>query len=119
MPHGFKRIYNDVFYLKKPHFCPVCGKKLEKVSVSKVVNSKSPEAKDFDFSVGDTHLIGDIQFTWDELECPSCKKHMTINEMKTIEGVPLPKKSGTLSKVLFYVVGILVLVLIALIRNNS
>ena len=66
MPHGYKREYNDVLYFKKDHFCPDCKTKLEKVPISKVVNSKSPEAKDFDFSMGGgTYAVGDIQFTWD------------------------------------------------------
>ena len=94
MPRGYKRAYNNVFYFKKDHFCPNCETKLEKVSVSKVVNSRSPEAIDFDFSIGDSYAVGDIQFTWDEFECPNCKKHLTINEMKEIEGIPSPKKSN-------------------------
>ena len=58
MPHGYKREYNDVLYFKKDHFCPDCKTKLEKVPVSKVVNSRSPEAKDFDFSIGgDTYAV--------------------------------------------------------------
>lgn len=68
MPHGYKREYNDILYFRKDHFCPDCGEKLEKVAVSKVVSSKSPEAKDFDFSIGDVFAVGDIKFTWDELE---------------------------------------------------
>jgi ssDNA-binding Zn-finger/Zn-ribbon topoisomerase 1 len=86
VPHGYKREYNDVLYFKKDHFCPDCGTKLEKVPVSKVVNSRSPEAKDFDFSMGSgTYAVGDIQFTWDEFECPNCKKHLTVKEMKKFE----------------------------------
>ena len=74
MPHGYQRIYKDIFYLRKAHFCPDCGTKLEKVAVSKVVNSRSPEAKNFDFSIDGVHMMGDVQFTWDEFECPNCKK---------------------------------------------
>ena len=73
MPHGYKREYNDIFYFKKYHFRPDCKTKLEKVPVSKEVNSRSSEAKDFDFSMGDTYAVGDIKFTWDEFECPNCK----------------------------------------------
>ena len=118
MPHGYKREYNDVLYFKKDHFCPDCGTKLEKVPVTKVVNSRSPEAKDFDFSIGcDTYAVGDIQFTWDEFECPNCKKHLTVNEMKEIEGVSLPKTPSKLRKILFYVFGILFLIAIALLKK--
>ena len=115
MPHGYKREYNDILYFKKDHFCPDCNTKLEKVSVSKVVNSRSPEAKNFDFTIGrGTRLLGDIKFTWDELECPNCKKHLTVNEMKEIEGIPLPKKPSKWSKILFY---ILFLIAIALLKE--
>ena len=118
VPHGYKRIKNDIFYFRQDHFCPGCGTKLEKVPVSKVVNSKSPEAKDFDFSMaGGTYMIGDIQFTWDEFECPACKRHLSVNEMKEIEGVPLPQKSGKLAKVLFYIIGLLFVIAVVLIKK--
>ncbi len=117
MPHGYKREYNDILYFKKDHFCPDCGTKLEKVAVSRVVNAKSPEAKDFDFSMGNTYLVGDVQFTWDEFACPNCEKHLTVNEMKEIEGVPLPKKPSRRSKILFYILGLLFVVAVALIRK--
>ena len=118
MPHGYKRGYNDVLYFRKDHFCPDCKTKLEKVPVSKVVNSRSPEAKDFDFSMGfDSYAVGDIKFTWDEFECPNCKKHLTVNEMKEIEGIPLPKKPSKWHKILFYVFGILFLIAVALLKK--
>lgn len=110
MPLGYKRIKTDIFYLRKAHICPDCGEKLVKVAVSKVINSRSPEAAQFDFSMGgDTYMIGDVKFVWDELECPSCKKHLTVSEMKQIEGIPLPAKPGKSGKVLFYVLSVLLL----------
>ena len=119
MPHGYKREYNDILYFKKDHFCPDCKTKLEKVPVSKVVNSRSPESKDFDFSMAGSHsfLIGDVQFTWDELECPNCHRHLTVNEMKEIEGIPLPKKPDKWGKILFYAIGILILIVMALVKK--
>ena len=118
MPQGYKREYNDVFYFRKNHFCPDCKTKLEKVPVSKVVNSRSPEAKDFDFGMpGDNFAVGDIQFTWDEFECPNCQKHLTVNEMKEIEGIPSPKKPTKWRKYGFYIFGILFLVVVALIKK--
>jgi hypothetical protein len=54
---------------------------------SKVVNSKSPEAKDFDFSdaCGDVNMVGNIKFTWTVFECPVCKRRFSVKEMKQIE----------------------------------
>ncbi len=119
MPCGYKREYNDILYFRKDHFCPDCETKLVKVPVSKVVNSRSPEAKDFDFSMpgGGGFLVGNIQFTWDEFECPNCKKHLTVNEMKEIEGIPLPKKPTKRGRILFYIVGILFFIVIGLIKT--
>ena len=118
MPHGYKCEYNDVFYFRKDHFCPDCKTQLEKAPVSKVVNSRSSEAKDFDFSMpGDNFAMGDIQFTWDEFECPNCKKHLTVNEMKGIEGIPLPKKPNKITKILLYIFGILFLIAVALAKK--
>ena len=53
-----KYIYDaSPFYVHwKKHFCPKCGGKLELLYISEIVNSYSPEAKDYDFSVGDTFL---------------------------------------------------------------
>ena len=56
MLHGVKYFNNDAFYLMKKHDCPECGAKLEKVKVSRIVNSKSPEAEKFD-SVSADHVL--------------------------------------------------------------
>ena len=88
MISGKKLVYNDIFYMLKPHFCPDCHCRLKKVKVSRVVNSNSPEAKNFDFGLGTgNYLVGDVEFVWKEFECPSCKKHLTVNEMKKMEAV--------------------------------
>lgn len=118
MPLGYKREYNDVSYFKKDHFCPDCGTKLKKVPVSKVVSPFSPEAKDFDFSMScGTYALGDVKFTWDELECPECKRHLTVNEMKTIEGIPLPKEPSKLQKILSFALYILIVIAILLLKR--
>lgn len=58
MKKAIKYTYDaNPFYVHwKKHVCPKCGGKAELRYVSKIVNSKSPEAKDYDFSVGDTFL---------------------------------------------------------------
>ena len=42
------------YYLKKPHNCFSCGCILEKKRREAVVHSNSPEAKNYDFGIGDT-----------------------------------------------------------------
>ncbi len=81
MLNGIKYFNNDVFYMMKKHYCPDCKTLLKKVKVSRIVNSKSPEAKNFDFSDVD----GNVKFVWKEFECSECKRHITVSEMREIE----------------------------------
>ncbi len=53
--------------------------------VSKIVNSKSPEAKDYDFSVGDTFFVGDVEFRTRYFYCPNCLLDISFQEMKKFE----------------------------------
>ena len=83
---GKKYFNNDVFYtLFKKHYCPNCATKLTRIKVSKIVNSHSPEAKNYDFTSGDSFMVGDVKFIWKEFFCPLCKKQISIEEMKQIE----------------------------------
>lgn len=72
---GKKYINNAIFYtVFKKHYCPVCGTKLTRIKTSKRVNSTSPEAKNYDFTLGDSFMVGDVEFIWKEFYCPTCKK---------------------------------------------
>lgn len=83
---GKKYFNNFIFYtLFKKHFCPRCGTRVVRIKTSKVVNSKSAEAKKFNFDSGDTFLAGDIEFIWDEFQCPTCKQKFSVEEMMRIE----------------------------------
>ncbi|MBE6797195.1 MAG: hypothetical protein E7531_02510 [Ruminococcaceae bacterium] len=83
---GRKYFCNDVIYtIFKKHYCPVCETQLSRIKVSKIVNSKSPEAKNYDFSGGDGFMVGDVEFVWDEFYCETCDKTISIDEMKRIE----------------------------------
>lgn len=64
MPIGKKYLNNDFFYsVFRRHYCPTCHQtKLTRVKTSKIVNSKSPEAKNYDFSLGDSFMVGDVEF---------------------------------------------------------
>lgn len=86
MVTGIKYFNHDVFYTTlKKHYCPKCRTKLERVKKSKVVNAKSPEAKNFDFNLGNSFLAGNVKFIWTEFQCPTCKRTFSIREMKQIE----------------------------------
>lgn len=80
-----QRIYKDPFYVRfKKHYCPDCGAMLKIITTSKIVNSKSEDAENFDFEFGESFMIGNVKFIWDEFECPVCGRIFSIKEMKQI-----------------------------------
>ena len=87
MKNAIKYIYPaSPFYVHwKKHACPKCGGKVELRYVSKTANSKSPEAKDYDFSAGDTCYVGDVEFRTRCFYCPKCKIYIFFQEMKKFE----------------------------------
>jgi len=85
--NAIKYIYDiNPFYVHfKKHFCPKCKNKLELRYISKIVNSKSSEAKDYDFSVGDTFFVGDVEFRTRYFHCVKCQLDISLKEMKKHE----------------------------------
>ncbi len=85
--HNVKRVFQRPFFVTfKKHHCPVCHNRLKKLKVSKVVNAKSEEAKNFDFSSpGGEYMLGDVKFIWVEFRCPQCDKTYTVDQLYTIE----------------------------------
>ena len=84
---AIKYIYDtNPFYVHfKKHFCPKCGTKLKLQYISKIVNSKSQEAKNYDFSIGDTYFIGDVEFRTRYFYCSKCQLNFSFQEMKCYE----------------------------------
>ena len=79
---GVKHVNSNPFFFFKKHYCPKCSEKLKVVKESKIVNSNSPDAKNYDFSLGDTYLSGDVKFIFKMLECPKCKTRFSAEEIK-------------------------------------
>ncbi len=79
--------YSPIFSYLKKHYCPKCSSILVPIKVSKIVNSRSPEAKYYDFSVGITAgaFIGDVKFTWNEFKCPQCGYQISVKDLKLYE----------------------------------
>lgn len=76
---------HPIFSHIKSHYCPKCNNELFLIDVSKVVNSKSEEAKDYDFSFVDNYLHGDVEFIWEEFKCDNCDFQMSINDLYKLE----------------------------------
>ena len=100
MVHGIRYVRQDISYLSKKHSCPVCGTQMKVVKRSKVINSCSDEAQNIPPIVPKTvigsrgvkfrtyNAVGNIKWIWKELECPSCNRYFTVDEMKEIESAP-------------------------------
>lgn len=58
---------------------------LTTTKVSKIVNSDSEEAKDYDFSSVDAYLVGNIKFIWTEFLCTACSKTYSLQEIRENE----------------------------------
>lgn len=84
---AIKYVYdtNPFFVHCKKHFCPKCGKKLELRYISKTVNSKSLDAKKYDFSVGDTFFVGNVEFRTRYFFCNTCQSSISFQNMKKYE----------------------------------
>lgn len=83
MKKAIKYIYDaNPLFVHKKHYCHNCGNKLELRTMCKVVNSKSPEARNYDFSLADTFLVGDVEFRSKYLHCPTCQKDISFKDIK-------------------------------------
>jgi predicted RNA-binding Zn-ribbon protein involved in translation (DUF1610 family) len=76
---------SPIFVFIKKHKCPSCSRKIIPKKIKRTVNSKSTEAKEFDFSCGDSFLIGDVEFTYYIFYCENCDKEYEIKEIKNHE----------------------------------
>ena len=55
---------------------------LTTTKASKIVNSNSEEAKDYDFEIADITVKGNVKFTHIAFHCPICRKHYSVRELK-------------------------------------
>ena len=71
----------------KKYKCADCKVKLNRKKVSKIINTKSEEAKNYDFSQpgGDGYMIGNIKFVKTAFRCNKCDKTYSIEELLEIE----------------------------------
>lgn len=55
-------VTHPIFVFMKKHFCPHCKAALTVETAHHLVNSRSEEAKDYDFSTEDGRMIGTVDF---------------------------------------------------------
>ena len=87
MKKAVKYVYDfNPFYIHlRNHFCPKCGKKMELRNECKTVDLRSKEAKNFDFSIGDSFFLGEVEFRKKYFYCPSCMIEFSPKEVREIE----------------------------------
>ena len=87
MKNAVKYMYdfNPIYAHFKKHYCPKCGERLKLKYISNVVNSNSAEAKNYDFSFGDTFLVGNVEFRARYFYCPKCGLSISFKEMEKHE----------------------------------
>ena len=74
-------------FLYEKALLPHCNEMLEKTKTETVVNSKSEEAKNYDFSQvgGDGYMMGNIKFIRTAFRCNKCDKTYSIQTILEIE----------------------------------
>ena len=110
---GQKKMWS-IYIRRKNHYCPCCYGLLEVKEKSKIVNSESEEAKNFDFSSGGEggSMIGNVKFTWDILYCGKCNLEISELEIRNHERRLKGKKEIGHSKIGLIVVRILSIITI-------
>ena len=85
--NAVKYIYNanPLYVHWKKHYCPQCKKRLVVEFESIIINSRSPDAKNYDFTVSDTRLEGDVEFRKSFFKCPVCGIQISFDKMKLLE----------------------------------
>lgn len=126
MIHGKKKSFKGSLFFKKPHYCPKCQVQMETITLKEIVNSKSPTNKQHDFRLTyGRSLIGNIEFSWKELKCPSCGQQLTMEEMQEIESKTLPYEQSIKQekkeklKVVAFTVGLIAFALILIVISFS
>jgi predicted RNA-binding Zn-ribbon protein involved in translation (DUF1610 family) len=81
-----KIVQGSSVYRNAHHFCPKCRYEFVIRTVRKLVDPKSPEAVNYDFSLPvEGRMIGQVLFTTEEFCCPNCGNIMTIRDMSQYE----------------------------------
>ncbi|MCL2230656.1 MAG: hypothetical protein FWC01_06130 [Treponema sp.] len=75
------QIESPIYVFLKMHKCPICDNKIIPKKIKRTINSKSIEAKNYDFSCGDSFLAGDTEFTLYIFYCEYCSKEYEIKEI--------------------------------------
>lgn len=74
-------VTHPIFVFMKKHFCPHCKAALTVETAHHLVNSRSEEAKNYDFSTEDGRMIGTVDFRNPYFSCPNCHAEFSVEEL--------------------------------------
>lgn len=78
-------VTHPIFVFMKKHFCPHCKAALTVETAHHLVNSRSEEAKNYDFSTEDGRMIGTVDFRNPYFACPNCHAEFSVEELWKME----------------------------------
>lgn len=79
--------FGNPFKIKfRKHHCFKCNNLLDVITHSKIVNSKSEEAKYYDFSIGENYASGNVEFIHKVFHCTKCNKEIEYVSQISYEG---------------------------------
>lgn len=78
-------VTHPIFVFMKKHFCPHCKAALTVETAHHLVNSRSEEAKNYDFSTEDGRMIGTVDFRNQYFACPNCHAEFSVEELWKME----------------------------------
>jgi hypothetical protein len=81
------QIDSPIYVNKKLHKCPKCHNKIIPKKIKKIINSNSIDAKNYDFSCGDSFITGNVEFTLFIFYCENCNKEYEVKEIKKYEKI--------------------------------
>jgi len=81
----YQFVAGPIYIHVKKHKCIYCGEKVVPSFQTTVVNSFSPEAKNYDFTIGNTFFPGNCAFKTRCFYCPGCGRYISVREMKESE----------------------------------
>jgi uncharacterized protein YbaR (Trm112 family) len=78
-------IDSPFFSFLKKHYCPCCKGQLVLKKAKRIIDPVSDEAKNYDFSCGDSYLTGKVEFHFFLFYCKTCKREYLVREIKELE----------------------------------
>ena len=75
-----------VAMLIKKFYCPCCGARLAKHPRTRTLRRGDPDYKKHS-QIGHTHIVGDVELTEYDFQCPDCSKILSYDEQCVIENI--------------------------------